>query len=352
MAALYEPHAPALIALYGDLENFARRQGAALPGTPGSVLERTNASGFRFYAHQYYEATGKKVEKYLAGPVGDPQADARAKELGERIAELNAAIKSLRLLGREGFKLADAKTYATIASLHNHGVFEAGALLVGSHAYGALLNQLGVRAAQYATQDVDIARNAELAFAKPARKSFLDMIRESGIAFVEVPQLDRRKPGTSFKEAGSSFFQVDLLVPSTTDAIGVVRVPELGAHATALPYLKFLLTESQEGVLLAREGCCAIRVPAPERFALHKLLVSQLRAQRGGKSAKDISQAAVLLAVLAERHPGAIEEAAKAVPASARRRLAAALGVAREQLEPHPRATEVLDAVLGARGAR
>ena len=137
--------------------------------------------------------------------------------------------------------------------------------------------------------------------------------------------------------------------PARKSFLDMIR--ELGAHATALPYLKFLLAESQESVLLAREGCCAIRVPAPERFALHKLLVSQLRARRGGKSVKDISQAAVLLAVLAERHPGAIEEAAKAVPASARRRLAAALGVAR-QLEPHPRATEVLDAVLGSRRAR
>lgn len=349
MATLYELHAPALSALYGDVENFARRQGAALPGTPGSVLKRTNASGFRFYAHQYYDANGKKVEKYLAGPVGDPVADARAKGLGERIAELNAAIKNLRLLGREGFKLADAKTYATVASLHNHALFEAGAVLVGSHAYGVLLNQLGARAAQYATQDVDIARNAELAFAKRPQKSFLEIIKESGIAFVEVPQLNKRKPSTSFKEAGNAFFQVDLLVPSSTDEIRTVRVPELGAHATALPYLKYLLAESQESVLLAREGCCSVRVPAPERFALHKLLVSQLRRQRGERSMKDVSQASVLLAVLAERHPGAIEQAAKAVPASARKHLAAASAVASAQLQSHARAIEALEAALGPR---
>src|SRR5688572_4229873 len=202
MAALYEPHASALSALFGDLENFARRQETALPGTPGSVLERTNASGFRFYAHQYYDANGRKVEKYLAGPVGDPAADDRAKELSERIAELNAAIKNVRLLGREGFKLADAKTFATLASLHNHALFEAGAVLVGSHAYGVLLNQLGARAAQYATQDVDIARSAELAFPEAPQKSFLEIIRESGLAFVEIPGLDKRKPSTSFKEAG------------------------------------------------------------------------------------------------------------------------------------------------------
>lgn len=346
MASLYELHAPALMALYGDLENFARAQPAVLPGTPGSVLERTNASGFRFYAHQYYDANGKKVERYLAGPVGDAAADAKAKELGQRIGEINAALKNVRLLGREGFKLVDAKTFATLAALHNRRLFEAGALLVGSHAYGALLNQLAARAAQYATQDVDIARSTELTFAEPPRKSFLEIIRESGIAFAEIPQLDRRKPSTSFKEAGSSFFQVDLLVPSATDAIGAVRVPELKAHATALPYLKYLLAESHESLILAREGCCMVRIPTPERFAMHKLIVSQLRKQRGEKSMKDVSQASVLLAVTAERYPGALEAAAKAIPASARKYAKAASSLALAQLRAHPRAIQALDTIL------
>jgi hypothetical protein len=346
MATLYEPHAPALMVLYGDLENFARRQAVVLPGTPGSVLERSNASGFRFYAHQYYDANGRKVERYLAGPVGDSAADQKAKELSHRIGGLNAALKSVRLLGREGFKLVDAKAFATLAALHNRALFEAGAVLVGSHAYGALLNQLGARSAQYATQDVDIARSAELALSEPLDGSFQEIIQESGIAFAEVPQLNKRKPSTSFKEAGNAFFQVDLLAPSPTEEVGTVPVPELKAHATALPYLKYLLAESQESMVMAREGCCMVRVPAPERFALHKLLVSQLRRQRGAKSVKDVSQASVLFAILAERHHGALEQAAKAIPVSARRYLKTAAVAARAQLESHPRAIDAMDAVL------
>jgi len=45
--------------------------------------------------------------------------------------------------------VADPKTYATLASLHLHGVFSAGATLNGSHAFGVLINQMGVRAAAY-----------------------------------------------------------------------------------------------------------------------------------------------------------------------------------------------------------
>ena len=59
-----------------------------------------------------------------------------------------------------------------------------------------------------------------------------------------------------------------------------------------------------------------VRVPLPERYAVHKLMVSQLRTDRGGKSEKDLFQAAVLLAVLGEKHPGAIADALRRVTAA------------------------------------
>jgi hypothetical protein len=346
--ALYSQHASALATLYTDVENYARGTGTVFPGTAGSVLERSNAQGFRFFARQYYDGAGKKREQYLAGPVGDPAAEQLVENIRKRISELKEVVSHLRLLGREGFNLVDPKTYATIASLHNDGFFRAGAVLVGSHAYGTLLNQLGARAAPYATQDVDIARPTQLAFARVPGKTFVQTLRESGIDFFEVPQLNRREPGTSFKEPGRSFFQVDLLVPSRSAQTRTVPVPELKAHATALPYLAYLLGECQDSVLLAREGCCFVRVPVPERFALHKLIVSQLRSARAQKSAKDVSQAAVLLAILSERHPGSIEAAAEHLPKSALRYVRAAATLARQQLPAHPRAIEILD-TLGLR---
>lgn len=322
-----------------------------LPGTPGSLLERKNAGGFMYYAHQYYDSNGKKLEKYLAGPVGDTAAEEKASQLREKIASINAILKNLRLLGREGFKVADNKTFAITGALCNHGLFDAGALLVGSQAYGALLNKLGARAAAYTTQDVDIARGAKLVFEVAPALGFIEMLRESGVPIVEVPRLDNREPSTSFKESGKSLFQVDLLVPSSTEDVGIVAVPELRAHATSLPYLRYLLGDSQEATLLAREGCCTIRIPTPERFALHKLIVSQIR-KRTEKSVKDVSQAAVLIAILSERHPGAIEDAAKSIPASALDHVRRAYSVAREKLQSHPRAIDTMDSIFGIPGNR
>jgi hypothetical protein len=131
----------------------------------------------------------------------------------EMIATANATIARVRLLAQAGFATIDRKAYLTLASLHNRGLFRAGALLVGSHAYDGLLNALGVRVALFAAEDVDVARREAPAI--PGVPGFLDMLRATGIEFFEIPSLDRRQRGTSFKERGGSNFRVDLLVPSS-----------------------------------------------------------------------------------------------------------------------------------------
>ena len=346
MPSLYSAHSPPLAALYGTIDGQTRAGAPVFAGTAGSVVERTNKQGFRFFARRYYDGDGKQREVYVAGPVGSAEADATAERLREWVAEVKAMTADLRLLGREGFQFADSRSYATLASLHLHGLFQAGAVLVGSHAFGVLLNQLGIRAAAYATEDIDIARYEALALPSVTERSFLDMLRESGIPFVEVPQLDVRQPSTSFKQRGRSRFHVDLLVPSRDDSFPVVAVPELQAHATGLPYLAYLLGATQLVTLLSREGACPVRVPLPQRFALHKLLVSQLRG--GAKGEKDRFQAAVLLAAIGESQSGAIAAAFGDLPRSARQAVRKALRLVKSPLVgDHPRAWEECAELLG-----
>lgn len=317
-------------------------QSESFIGTAGSVIQRSNASGFAFYAHQSYDGEGKRRERYVAGPIGASDAEAAAAALRQRIEDTKQQVPSLRLLAREGFAIVDTRTSATLSSLANHGVFRAGGMLIGSHAYGVIVNRMGIRAAAYATEDVDIPRREALAFAKLPEVSFFEMLSESGIRFFEVPDLDRKRPTTSYAKVGRSTFIVDLLVPSRDESFPVVRVPELKAHATGLPYLGYLLAESQMAALLAKEGACAVRVPLPERFALHKLLVSQLRSGRSAKGQKDLQQAAVLAAALAEYFPGALEEARSKIPKRAGKYLRRALPLLHQLTRQHPRVAEEL----------
>jgi hypothetical protein len=322
MNVLTTPHERALTLLFSELERSASEQFEVLLGTPGTLAERTNETGTRFWVHRYSDALNRRQEMYL-GKVDSPEIERRISTMREMIATANATIARVRLLARAGFATIDRKAYFTLASLHNRGLFRAGALLVGSHAYGALLNALGVRATPFATEDVDIARREALAI--PGIPGFLDMLRATGIDFFEVPSLHRRQRGTSFKERGGSNFRVDLLVPSADDNYPTVSVPELKAHAQGLPYLAYLLAASQEIPVLSSHGSVMVRVPVPERYAIHKLIVSQLRHKSSSKPEKDLRQAAVLIEALVERYPGAIEDAASEVPKSAARHLTRAI---------------------------
>jgi hypothetical protein len=331
MANLTSPHERALTLLFAELESAAEEQAEAFLGTPGSLAERTNKDGVRFWVHRYSDAAGRRHEVYL-GKSGDAAVTGFVAPLRSRIEAANAAIARVRILARAGFATVDRKAYATIASLHNHGLFRGGALLVSSHAYGALLNTLGVRAAAYATQDVDIARRETLAL--PRLKGFLQMLCETGIEFFEVPSLDRRAPSTSFAERGGSRLRVDLLVPSSSNEYPTVPIPELGAYAKGLPYLAYLLRTSQTVPILSPHGIAMVRVPVPERFAVHKLIVSQLRTTTTGKAEKDLWQAATLMEAIAERFPGALEDALTAAPKRASEYIARATKALEHHLPP------------------
>lgn len=334
---LYHSIPAALTALYGTIDGHAKSGAPVFCGSAGSISLHRNQNGTEYYVHRFYGGDGKQRETYIgAGKDGNKKAGA----IQAQIEEVKALLPELRLLVREGFQAVDSKTYATLASLHKHGLFDAGATLVGSHAFGVLVNQMGVRAAAYATEDVDVARKETLAFAQLPEKGFLDMLRDSGVHFVEVPSLERKKPSSSFKQSGVSRFHVDLLVPSADASIRVVEVPELKAHATALPFLGYVLGQTQMATLISREGCCPVRVPVAERFSIHKLVVSQLRTNRSAKSEKDIFQAAVLIAALGERFPGAISQAVEDLPVSAGRHLFAAASAVLGLMQDHPRACE------------
>lgn len=337
MGPLYRKHPASLATTFADVENHALHQEEVLVGTPGAITLRENANKTRYYVRQFYDFDGRKRDRYLF------QADAPGSEAAigawrKRIEEAKELQGNLRLLAREGFAMLAPRHLAALAPLSAHRIFEAGAILVGTHAFEVIVNRLGIRVAAFATEDVDIARPARLGLEAVPEGGLLGLLRESGIDFVEVPQMAHGAPATSFKERGRSRFTFDLLVPTPGEEIETRPVPELRAHATALPYLKYLLTQTQMGAAISTHGAAAVRVPVPERFAWHKLIVAQLRSGRTEKSRKDLKQAAVLLAATGEMFPGAIEEAYGKTPASARKHIRKSLESIRSELEPHPRA--------------
>lgn len=336
---LYRKHPPTLATTYADVENHALNQDEVLIGTPGAISIRENANETRYYVRQFYDFDGRKRDQYLC-QAGTPECGTTVAAWKQRMDEAKDLQASIRLLAREGYSMLPSKHLAALAPLSKYKAFGAGAVLVGTHAFEVIVNRLGIRVPVFATEDVDVARPGKLALEKPPKGGLLALLRESGIDFVDVPRLKHGAPPTSYKERGRSRFTFDLLVPAIGEEIKTLPVPELNAHATALPYLRYLLTETQMGAAISSHGVAAVRVPVPERFALHKLIVAQLRAGRTEKSRKDLKQAAVLMAAMGELFPGALVDAFAKTAASTRKHIRKSLEAIRADLESHPQAWE------------
>jgi hypothetical protein len=316
----------ALQTLYASVAERAAAQSHILPHSPGSSALKT-VDGKSYVYWRVYLASGKRVEISL-GRAGEPQTDAALEAKMQESKQMRALAADIQILRKAGFAAADNSAALTIATLYNAGIFSHGGVLVGSHAFGALLNGLGVRmSANYRTEDIDIGSTGAISVAIPENRSFLDILRDSSLPFLEVPDLDARRPATSFKARGQPL-KVDLLVPGT-EAYETKPLPHLRAHATGLPYFKYLLTGPTSGFVLGKEHAVPVTVPDPARFALHKLVVSTLRGPAfAAKAGKDRRQAVVLIDALMERYPDWLEAAAEKIEKKARPRVATAAALA------------------------
>jgi hypothetical protein len=345
MASLFTQQPMALQTAFAELKRQSLEQSSLLIGTPGSVLVRTSG-GRRFLYRDYYDPSGKKAGDYI-GPEHEPTAESRAAEVRERIALAKRLLEEASLLVQNGYVRVEPRTNAILAALANNGLFRAGALLVGSHAYGALLNELGARAAATGTEDVDIARGARLDLPDDA-KPLEEMLRESRVSLHPVPHLDRKRPSTSFKPPGPDRLRVDLLMPTGGGEVKVLAVPELGAHATALPWLRYITDAPLPGLVVGRSAMVPVNLPRPERLAWHKMLVSQIRHETSEKSPKDVEQAATLVAVLGTTAPEALASAFAAVPRGARAQTkqGARRVIERLKATSHEQAVELMNDLL------
>lgn len=206
-----------------------------------------------------------------------------------------------------------------ITLLERNGVFLAGATLVGTFAFRAYANMLGVSwVSDIGTQDIDIAADNHYSLALPRTRLPIrlgQLILDSGMGFVEVPALNRKQPSTSFKIRGRELI-VDVLSPMRgRETSRPVHLTDFGTYASPLRDLDYLLHDIQPAVLLYGHGIM-VNVPTPARFAIHKCVISQKRpAALAAKALKDRSQAEQLFRVLLEDRPSDIVlayEAAKA----------------------------------------
>ena len=80
-----------------------------------------------------------------------------------------------------------------------------------------------------------------------------------------------------------------------------VVMPNLHLTLEPLKFMEFSLEQTTQGCVFSNLGACVVNLPAPERYAVHKLIVYGERpvAERA-KATKDLLQAASLVSYFLE----------------------------------------------------
>lgn len=304
--------------LYAELsERLSAYEAARSFSSLSGSFATKRISGADYWYFKTSETAGGQRE-YSVGP--DTPATRSVIEAYQKgrvaIKEVEAGIARLCAMLRQGGAMqTDTVSAKVISGLGSAGVFRLGAVLVGTHAFIALGNVLGVRwQSGLRTEDIDILANPVLEVAIGQIEADLPGTLESlNMGFLPVPGLDSRKPETSFKVRGKTL-RVDLLTPARGRRDGEpVRIPRLKASAKPLEFLDYLL-EAPVAAPIVNGGATMVNIPDPARFALHKLIVSVNRSiAMQTKAGKDRQQAAEMIEVLMQDRPGDIELAVESI---------------------------------------
>lgn len=294
------------VTLYAELAQRALDASFTSEFSTGGRFVTQESRGRRYW---YFDmASGAAKKRLYVGPVDDPEISRRVEDFKHLKADVRARRKLVSTLVREAYlPRPEQKSGDVVRALAELGFFRLRGVLVGTVAYQCYPALLGVRLPDTAMQtaDADFAQfHAISSEVGDAVEPILETLQEIDPSFRAVPH--RHDGRLSTQIVSQDGYRVDFLTPNTGSDDHTGRpalMPSLsGMAAEPLRYLDFLIHQPERAVVLHAEGI-PVLVPAPERFAVHKLIVATERQADGSggyKSSKDRAQALSLFQAFVE----------------------------------------------------
>ena len=286
-----------LMTLYADL-----LQSLEMADTPaGSIAVKTVKK--KKYVYVTTKDGSARVERYL-GAADNPSVQEEVDKI-RHAAERTKSLKNTVSLLKQGRFAAPSLALGRILEvIANAGLFERGMTLVGTAAYQTYAGVLGyyAPAATLATNDADLS----LAEFVPSEdeEDIESILKRADPTFKPVWHVDDKLP-KAFR--ASNGFIVDLVTSYGRGRKSPVLVESLGCAAIPLTFQEYAVGDSIQTVALYGSGVL-VRVPAPLRFAVHKMLVAQRRkSTEAGKKQKDLKQALELIDIYLKIDEGALQ---------------------------------------------
>lgn len=273
--------------------------GNALSGLVGAFHKRTLKG--RDYWYFAYRDIDQKLRMVYVGPDNE-----RVRSLVEHFAETRQdkpLAPAARMAMVAGCAPATPKHFRIIRRLAEYGFFRAGGILIGTHAFLAMGNMLGVRWRDgAATLDVDFAHaghNVSLALPADLKIDVHGALESLEMGLLPIAQFNG-KAGAQYRNPQDQELRLDFVTSMTRDGEPVV-MPHLNLALEPLKFMEFSLEQPVQGCIFSNLGACTVNLPAPERYAVHKLIVYGERpVNERAKATKDLLQAACLASYFLE----------------------------------------------------
>lgn len=282
----------------------------------GSSPYKRTLKGADYWYLKMPMVAGKRGKDRYLGPDTE-EVRRRVSEHRDLKAVRKDRLDMIRALRNARLPAPDPMSGKILSALSEAGVFRLRAVVVGTVAFQTYGPMLGVRFRNTAGQtgDLDLAQfhSISISVDDEIDGDILDSLKSVDERFEAIasPFDGRKAMRYAVRTGGQEEYTVDLLCPLRGPDRGTVtRLKALQGDAQLLRYLDFLIYGEINAVALHGIGV-PINVPAPERYAIHKLIVSRLRiatAASQAKSRKDLAQSEALLEVLLEDRPDELQE--------------------------------------------
>lgn len=295
---------------YSELLDAALAQEMArtVANLNGSFATKS-VKGRVYHYFQYRELDGKVKQLYLGPDSG------RLSQLLQQSSPSPA--RALEPLARAAIELGCAsvvpKQQRIVRRLSEYGFFRAGGVLIGTHAFLAFGNMLGVGWIEGArTLDVDFAHagnNISIALPATVKVDVHEALESLEMGFLPIKAFDG-KLAAGYLNPQRPDLRIDFVTTMSRQGDQPFSPAHMNVPFQPMKFMEFLLEDVAQAVLLSRAGAVLVNTPSPARYALHKLLVfAERKTAERAKAEKDIRQAAALIAWFSSESPGELSDA-------------------------------------------
>lgn len=312
---MFKDYSTSAQAAYSSVMAAARqvalnRSPADLPGG----FTRKQIKGRTYVYYQRKDPDGRPIQQYIGPDDEATQAlvaaanDETAAQARDHLRKLVGAAEAL------GCYRVVRKHFLVLQRLADHGVFAAGAIVVGTHAFLAYQNLLGVSWSDAgSTVDLDFAhpgRNVSLAIAPEARVDVHTAVESLKMGFVPVNQ------GTRYVKPDEPDFDLDWLTSRSRAADAPVRCEALNVWLQPLRFMELSLEAPVPAAMMNGSSAIVVNLPRPQVYAVHKMLVvTERTGDHASKARKDLAQAAALMAYFTARDADTLRDVIRATRA-------------------------------------